>query len=75
MFVAGQPSGGGDKAYRKHTYVLKITGQSPSHYYRLKMVDADGAFGYSPIESVAFEQDRTVYLYPNPSRKGTLNWK
>ncbi len=39
-------------------------------YYRLKMVDNDGSFGYSPVESVSFDRSRTAYLYPNPSPQG-----
>jgi hypothetical protein len=37
-------------------------------YYRLRIVDADGEFEYSPIVAVSFE-DRTkpaVNVYPNP---------
>jgi len=36
-------------------------------YYRLKMVDDDGSFAYSPIRSVAFEGDNTIRIYPNPA--------
>jgi hypothetical protein len=45
-------------------------------YYRLKMVDLDGAFSYSPIESVSFERNsasdnpRDFVVYPNPASEG-----
>ncbi len=46
-------------------------------YYRLKMVDLDGTFEYSPIESVNFEngrdvvaEDNTFLVYPNPATEG-----
>jgi len=34
--------------------------------YRLKMVDLDGTFAYSRIQSVVFEEGDKVVLYPNP---------
>ncbi|WP_192579214.1 T9SS type A sorting domain-containing protein [Dyadobacter aurulentus] len=38
--------------------------------YRLKMVDADSTFSYSRIQSVVFDTDGTVELYPNPVTVG-----
>lgn len=41
-------------------------------YYRLRMVDLDGAYSYSPIRSVSFDgADRglSVNIYPNPVHK------
>ena len=38
-----------------------------TNYYRLKQVDVDGKFTYSPIAVVKMNgQDATIYLYPNP---------
>ncbi|ODS86103.1 MAG: hypothetical protein ABS46_01475 [Cytophagaceae bacterium SCN 52-12] len=34
------------------------------------MVDNDGTFSHSQIESVSFDRSGTAYLYPNPSPKG-----
>jgi len=47
-------------------------------YYRLKMVDLDGSYEYSPIESVIFGNNlRDVedyaddfFVYPNPASEG-----
>ncbi len=36
-------------------------------YYRLKMVDKNAAFRYSPIESINLEGKMTVNVYPNPT--------
>ncbi|MEO1260025.1 MAG: T9SS type A sorting domain-containing protein [Bacteroidota bacterium] len=37
------------------------------NYYRLKQVDFDGTFAYSPIRSVVFNRRETlVSIYPNP---------
>jgi hypothetical protein len=45
---------------------------SPAHnlvYYRLKMVDTDGSFAYSKIQSVQFDCAGTI-VYPNPVEGG-----
>jgi hypothetical protein len=47
-------------------------------YYRLKMVDMDGSFEYSPIESVIFgnnvrdvvDNADNFFVYPNPASEG-----
>ncbi|QRR01460.1 T9SS type A sorting domain-containing protein [Dyadobacter sandarakinus] len=39
---------------------------SGDNYYRLKMVDADGAFTYSRVEHLKFDQGVSVSVYPNP---------
>ncbi len=42
---------------------------SPSfgwNYYRLRMVDLDGSYEYSPIEAVKLEKDASIVVYPNP---------
>jgi hypothetical protein len=36
-------------------------------YYRLKMIDLDGSFRYSPVRPVIFNDEFTWQLYPNPS--------
>jgi len=37
------------------------------YYYRLKMVDIDGAFEYSNIAKTAFNKDDKVKIKPNPA--------
>lgn len=39
------------------------------HYYRLKMVDIDGTFTYSPIKRVKRAHERGIGLYPNPAQR------
>ncbi len=42
-------------------------------FYRLKMVDLDGTFSYSPIESISFgEGSALANAYPNPSQRGMI---
>lgn len=35
-------------------------------YYRLKQIDFDGAYEFSSTESVVFERENEIKLYPNP---------
>ena len=37
------------------------------NYYRLKMVDRDGRFSYSPVRSVVISNYEEVSVYPNPA--------
>jgi hypothetical protein len=41
-------------------------------YYRLKQLDADGTFSYSPVRTVAFPHSATqpLTLFPNPAHGG-----
>ena len=36
-------------------------------YYRLKMVDIDGSYTYSPVRAVKYLQPRQVNIWPNPA--------
>ena len=36
------------------------------NYYRLRQVDNDGTYTYSPIEAVKFDPERAILVYPNP---------
>ena len=40
-------------------------------YYRLKIVDNDGTFSYSPTRSLKDEEKSSIFIFPNPS-KGML---
>lgn len=43
--------------------------QQPLLYYRLKVIDLDGNFGYSEVRTVAIDPQQTaqLFLYPNPA--------
>lgn len=49
---------------------MRINGEVA--YYRLKMVDRDGTFEYSPVRRVSFEQNAAtdMNVYPNPFEDG-----
>jgi len=38
------------------------------YYYRLKMVDLDGRYGYSPIRTAQINSHLTFSIYPNPTQ-------
>lgn len=40
-----------------------------SNIYRLKQVDLNGSFSYSPAIEVVFSRNKGVYLFPNPSKQ------
>lgn len=40
-------------------------------YYRLKQVDYDGSFEYSPVNQVNFGGNSDLTIYPNPAASGT----
>lgn len=41
-------------------------------YYRLKMVDLDGKFEYSPVAMVTFGGKGRIFAYPNPATSFTM---
>jgi hypothetical protein len=42
-------------------------GKTGVRYYRLKIVDRDNTFVYSPVRPVVFNDDNQWQVYPNPS--------
>lgn len=59
----GVASHGGGATYHFFDYAPQV----PTTYYRLKMVDDDGTFVYSPIRSVQFEgEGSSLRIFPNP---------
>lgn len=39
-----------------------------ARYYRLKIINTDGSFSYSPVRSVVFDEAVLWQVYPNPSK-------
>jgi hypothetical protein len=59
---------GAENSIVRQDYVY--TDQKPLNgfnYYRLKQVDFDGAFAYSPVRSVAFGIAQSVTVFPTPA--------
>ncbi|MBO2012247.1 T9SS type A sorting domain-containing protein [Hymenobacter negativus] len=72
----GQVNGQGSTS-QATAYALTDAGIGPKAaglvYYRLKQVDADGAFSYSPVRSLSFAKNLApaLGLYPNPAAGAT----
>jgi hypothetical protein len=52
------------------TAPYRFTDASPfegTNHYRLRMVDNDGSFSYSPIKTVMLPSSNQLQLYPNPA--------
>ena len=52
----------------KHYAYNDLRGNSPTYFYRLKMVDNDGSFSYSLIIRISTKQNNLVSVYPNPAQ-------
>lgn len=68
------PAAGEAEAIREYFFVdtgLSLPGHEPSCtvFYRLKMVDLDNSFSFSPIRSITIKNDanQPVEVYPNPA--------
>jgi hypothetical protein len=58
---------GESKALSMYHYAHTAPVLDLDNLYRLKMVDADGSFAYSRIQSVEFKNDFELVVYPNPA--------
>lgn len=54
-------------AFNNYQYTA-IAASNTTHYYRLKMLDRDGAFSYSKVISLVTQADNQITLFPNPVR-------
>lgn len=59
------PAKGRDGAGAAYTY-YDDRAPAPVAYYRLRMVDYDASFAYSPVRSVMFDLDDALQVFPNP---------
>jgi len=63
--IATVPAAGNSSALRSYSYT-DVAAAAGDIYYRLKQVDKDSAFTYSPV-IVVEQQGGSVRLYPNPA--------
>lgn len=63
----GNAAAKGNSTSIKHYSFIDIKPLPRLNYYRLKMVDLNGAFKFSDVKSLDFSGERLVYLYPNPA--------
>lgn len=54
----------------KATGTFNFTDAQPANgtnYYRLKLIDLDGSFNYSAVQSLSFQTSANISVYPNPA--------
>jgi len=62
----------------KYTFLDEENGKTGNRYYRLRQIDQDGTFAYSPVRVVAFSasdvasKSTTLSAYPNPFSQSDL---
>lgn len=59
---------GNSTGSRTYTFTDTEADKFGPRYYRLKIINNDGSFVYSPIRSVIFDDAVLWQVYPNPSR-------
>lgn len=65
----GQLKGSGNTITAQHYSFVHEHVSNGIHYYRLRQVDYNGQYSYSPIISVSVsKEDNAVNIYPNPAR-------
>ena len=64
---------GNTYSHRDYQYTDAENDKSGVRYYRLKIVDNDNTFVYSPVRPVVFKSDVKWQIYPNPSQ-GVFNF-
>jgi len=67
FIVIGQQDGNGTTNIPTYyEFMDRQLKKAGNRYYRLKQVDTDGTYSYSPIRMVSFPSDAQVEVYPNP---------
>ena len=59
--VAAQNSG-------RYQFSVNQLQQGNTYYFRLRQVDLDGKFEYSPVRALEFKRNSLVNVFPNPTR-------
>jgi hypothetical protein len=62
----GEAKANGKSTVLSHYQFVDKTPFSGLNYYRLKMIDTDGTFAYSRIESIKLSAAVQTVMYPNP---------
>lgn len=53
--------------FRSYSFTDEEAVKSGPRYYRLKVINTDGSFTYSPVRSAVFDELALWQVYPNPS--------
>lgn len=65
--IGEEASRGNATSVRNYTFSDTEADKFGPRYYRLKIVNADGSFLYSPVRMVLFDEAQLWQVYPNPS--------
>ena len=68
--AAGTNSSTSSSARSYELLDAKLPAGAATLYYRLKQVDVDGTFSYSPVRAVSLKAAAGLSLYPNPATTG-----
>jgi len=71
--TVGEQQGQGNSVVKNYYSFIDSNPGVGKNYYRLKSVDFDLAYEYSPIVFAEYEGDRNISLYPNPVTGNTIN--
>jgi hypothetical protein len=63
----GEVKGAGNSFTVQHYTYEDLNPQQGTNYYRLRQVDFDGQFTFSPVRSVVLGRTRNVLLFPTPT--------
>jgi hypothetical protein len=59
---------GNTTTIQSYSFTDTEAGKSGARYYRIKIINTDGSFSYSPVRALVFEPLITWDVYPNPSK-------
>lgn len=65
-FVAAQTENGNSNIKADYNFTDNTPGNA-QNFYRLKQVDFDGKYEYSPVRLIAFDKKNNINIYPNPT--------
>jgi len=65
--IGEQPGSGNITMTQSYSFIDNETLKSGTQYYRLKVVNSNGSFTYSPVRSVVFDETVLWQVFPNPS--------
>ncbi|MER3470443.1 MAG: peptidase S8/S53 subtilisin kexin sedolisin [Chitinophagaceae bacterium] len=63
----GEVAAHNNTSQQQYSFIDEEQPKSGVRYYRLKMIDIDGRYTYSPVRSVLFSNDIMWQVFPNPS--------
>ncbi|MEO7451282.1 MAG: FG-GAP-like repeat-containing protein [Chitinophagaceae bacterium] len=70
--LAAVKAGGGSNPNKNYSFTDITTFGNESYYYRLKMVDQDGAFSYSKVIVLHMTAGLGIQLLPNPAHNTVI---